>query len=225
VVLVRLPADRRRRAVAAALALLTALGCDSWLTRPSYYAQLDVITRDQSGSPMVGVPLVLYTGDRPMGYASSDASGHFLFTRVPVGVYGVKVERQTGGTYFLKPGDSDYAYRDQLSIGPGARDSLRFVLERCAGTLRATILDENGMSVPGAFVRVYTTREVVDSAFTGDDGRATFSDVPCVITVGIQLGTSSKYTVTDGEGSSVFDGLKFTTGQAIDVVFHVRRQP
>src|SRR4051812_47976035 len=74
--------------------IFTALGlatgaCDSWLTKPSLYNTVQVVATRRNGDPVPGVPVVLYTGQRPMGYGVTDSTGHFTFTRVPQGLYGV----------------------------------------------------------------------------------------------------------------------------------------
>lgn len=85
-----------RARAAVATALLLAAGCDSWLTRPSLYNRVQVVATQPSGEPVPGVSLLLYTADRPMGYASTDSSGEFTFTSVPRGNYGVQATPPAG---------------------------------------------------------------------------------------------------------------------------------
>src|SRR6476660_7516795 len=76
--------------VVTALATLPfASACDSMLTKPSLYNSVRVIVTQRDGTGVPGAGLVLYTGQRHMGYATTDSSGEFTFMRVPQGVYGV----------------------------------------------------------------------------------------------------------------------------------------
>lgn len=211
--------------VVAALALLAAAGCDYWLT-PSLYNQIEVHVANTDGTPLAGVPLQLYTAARAMDYGLTDSAGRHLFVRVPQGEYGVQVERPLRYRDFVTTDDSLYKVRDQIVVVGGGRiDSVGFVLARCVGTLRATVLDQTGAPVAGAPVRAYTATVVFDTASTGADGRVVFADVPCVLQIGVQVMVSPLYSVVSGAGSDHFDQLRFTSGQVTDVVFHVRRPP
>lgn len=216
----------RALAVVSTLALIATAGCDRWLTTPSQYARLQLITRTRTGDPVpTGLPLVLYTGDRPMAYASTDTSGRFLFTRVPPGNYGIRIQRPLGFKDFVTPNDSAASWRDGLRIGAGATDTVTLVLSSCVGTLRATVVDENGAPVPNAPVVSYISTQNIMSSTTGTDGVVVLPGAPCVLDLGIRLDGSAAYTVTTGKGSSFYDGFHVTNGQTLDFVFHVRRQP
>jgi len=84
------------RSLIAVAALLAVCGCDAWLTSPSLYNRLRVTATQPTGEPLPGVALVLYTSARPMGYASTDTTGEFTFTRVPQGNYGVQAVTPPG---------------------------------------------------------------------------------------------------------------------------------
>ena len=87
------------RVAASACAILLA-GCDAWLTKPSLYNTVDVVVAQRDGTPIPGTNLILYTGDRPMGYAVTGLDGRFTFKRVPQGVYGVLATPPSGYDVF-----------------------------------------------------------------------------------------------------------------------------
>src|SRR5262249_30097209 len=59
--------------------VLAATACDRWLTSPSLYNTVTVVVTTRGGSPIPGAALTLYTGQRPMGYASTGADGRYVF--------------------------------------------------------------------------------------------------------------------------------------------------
>lgn len=83
------------RVAAWSCAILLA-GCDAWLTTPSLYNTVDVVVAQRDGTPIPGTNLILYTGDRPMGYAVTGLDGRFTFKRVPQGLYGVLATPPSG---------------------------------------------------------------------------------------------------------------------------------
>ena len=71
-------------------AAMSAAACDSLLTKPSLYNQVQVIVVDTDSEPVPNARVELYTGDRPIYYANTGADGRYLFRRVPQNVYGVR---------------------------------------------------------------------------------------------------------------------------------------
>src|SRR6478672_341898 len=80
--------------VVAGLSLIAATllaGCDSMITTPTLYSNVLVDIARLNHQPAGGIPVVLYTGQRPMGYGVTDSTGHMLFRNVPKGQYGVQI--------------------------------------------------------------------------------------------------------------------------------------
>lgn len=124
----------RRRSLAAAIALLAVAGCDSLLTTPSLYNRVRVSATQPTGEPVPGVSLVLYTSARPMGYAFTDTTGQFTFTRVPQGNYGVQAVAPSG---FHPVADSingaGVPFVDGLTIADDTLALVRFTFAKDTG--------------------------------------------------------------------------------------------
>ncbi|HEY5060666.1 MAG TPA: carboxypeptidase-like regulatory domain-containing protein [Gemmatimonadaceae bacterium] len=214
-----------KRSMAAALAALTlAMGCDAWLTKPSLYTTVEVVATGDSGDPIANAPLILYTGQRPMGYAATGADGRFTFTRVPPGNYGVSITRPLFYRDYVTPGDSLSSVRDDLVVQAGSPTVVTLNLQRCAGTVRVLVQDQTGAPVPGANAAAYAASGNLSSALTGADGRANLVE-PCAISMGVQITAPTGYTAAVGRGTSFVDGLVLTNGASANAVFHLQRQP
>jgi hypothetical protein len=309
----------RTRAAGALLgSLILVAGCDGWLTKPSLYNTVTVIVTTRHGEPIPGAALTLYTGQRPMGYATTGPDGQYVFAQVPQGNYGVfaippdgyvPIENLLGGpssiykdrlivaddtlspvrfTYLKKgpgtlvarvtqtdgtaiagatvtaytskavdgkaitdaagratfanlsfgihglflerpllyrdfraPGDSLYAYRDNLIVEAGSSDTTSFRLARCAGTVRAIALDGTGAPVRGVTATFYTSTQQLAVLATGTDGTVSYSAIPCAVQVGVQITPAAGYTAPSGRGFRFIDGLTVTNGARVDATFHL----
>jgi hypothetical protein len=302
--------------------LLMAAGCDAWLTKPSLYNSVTVVVSQRNGAPVAGVALSLYTGQRPMGYATTGADGryvfqdvpqgnygvfatppdgydvleHFIqapssifhdglivaddtlapvrftflkkgpgsvsvhltdptagdlrgvpvtlyspqavegkavtdaggratFANVPFGVHGVLVERPFLYRDYITLGDSLYSHRDDIIVDDGAADTATFQLKRCAGTMRAVLVDDAGLPVPNTTVLFYTPTLQLNVAASGPSGIVLFSPAPCATQLGMFITPGAGYTVAEGRGSRFIDGLTVTNGATAQATFRVHKQP
>jgi hypothetical protein len=178
-----------------------------------------------TGAPLSGVSVTLYDPAAIRATARTDATGMVVFNPVPFGVYGVSVARPFLFRDFKTLGDSAGAFRDDLIVDAGARDSISFVLTKCAGLIRVSAVDQNGAPVLGSTAVVYTATSELAGQQTGADGRATFGDLPCVTQIGVRITAPAGYSVVQGRGTSFFDGLTFSVGQAVDVNFRLVKLP
>lgn len=178
-----------------------------------------------TGAPLSGVLVTLYDPAAIHGTARTDATGIAVFNAVPFGVYGVSVARPFLFRDFRTLGDSAGAFRDDLIVDAGARDSVSFVFTKCAGSIRVSAVDQNGAPVRGSTAVAYTSTSELAGQQTAADGRATFVDIPCVTQVGVRITAPAGYSVVQGRGSSFVDGLTFTAGQVVDVNFRLLKTP
>lgn len=172
---------RRRRALLSCLALaLLGSACDSLVSKPSLYGSLQVRVTRRDSTPVPGAALQLYTGQRPMVYAATDAGGSFTFADVPEGVYGVRATPPPGyvGIESLI-GGAESAVHDQIEMTGGtvARVSFRFLKEG-TGSLGAIVRDASGAGVPQIPLTLYTPNGAFARATTDANGRAEFPGVP-----------------------------------------------
>lgn len=213
-----LPSAARRLLLAVTLA--SAAGCDA-ITSPSQYGTISVAVRTRSGEPVADVPVELYTGVRPMGYARTDANGRYTFERVPVGVYGVVILAPSG--YATKeavirtPRPSTLS--DGLTLLADSLVTVEFeLLKRGEGSLSVTVRDSGGTPVAGVAATLYAPNGVLANAITNAAGRATFTSLP--------LGKYGVWIVRPpgfidvGEALRIFrDDLVVDGGSAQDVAF------
>lgn len=162
-------------------AVISVTACDSLLTKPSLYSSVPVVVARTNGDGIPGARVVLYTGDRPMGYGITDSSGQFLFTQVPQGVYGITALPPTG-----------YVSRDSLIGGPPTNvadqiavqgDSVHAVVrfsfvKRGPGTLIVRLTQPTGAPIAGAVVTVYDPAAIRGKVTTDVSGKAVFNSLP-----------------------------------------------
>jgi hypothetical protein len=181
---------RRARGATARVALLLGgallgpalLGACDGLVGPSLSATVTaVITRRDSVTPIKGARVLLYTGQRPMGYATSDDSGRVTFLDVPEGVYGVRSVPPTGylaeEALYLTPTPTEFVHNIQLK----AHDSVgvRFTfLKEGPGRITVQVNDPAGRGIPDIGLALYAPKGTVERARTDAQGRAAFDPVP-----------------------------------------------
>ena len=160
--------------------LMLAGACDSWLTKPSLYNSVTVIVASRNGTPAPGANLVLYTGQRPMGYAATGADGRFVFQNVPQGTYGVIVTPPAGfdvieNLIHAPPS----TYKDNLDVAGDTLSPVRFtLLKRGPGSVTVQVIETGVAGITGVPVTLYSPAAVNGKAITDGSGRATFTDVP-----------------------------------------------
>jgi hypothetical protein len=163
------------------LAGALALGaCDSWVTRPSFYNSVRVLAARRTGEPIAGVDLVLYTGQRPMGYGTTDSLGTFTFTNVPKGQYGIIASIPKGYDvieHFVAAPLS--TVRDNLNVAADTLSTVRFTyLKTGEGTLVARVVSTDGTPLTGVPVELYSPKGTIAKALIDSKGNATFTSVP-----------------------------------------------
>src|SRR5262249_1429547 len=150
------------------------------------------------------------------GSATTDATGTVTFTGVPFGVHGLNVTRPLLYRDYRTPGDSLSTYRDNLIVDAGSNDTTTFRLARCGGTVRAIAVDGKGAPVPGVTAAFYTSTQQLAVLATGADGTVSYSQIPCVVQVGVQITPAAGYSAPNGRGFRFIDGITVTNGARVD---------
>lgn len=181
---------------------------------------LRVVARDQNGQPAQGLRLLLYTWRGPVAEAVTGADGVHRFAEVGCGEYGVRRLESIGYSGAEGPGGR---YVDGILVNHGDAREVAFSVERCSGRVRANVVDGAGNPVAGAALTLYTAFEVVDEAQTGASGEHVFDPVGCFGDYGIKVTPPSGYTVSQGRGSSHFDGFSLSQGEELGFTFVLTR--
>jgi hypothetical protein len=206
------------RAIVLSSLCLVAAACDQLVTSPSRYTAVEVHAERRDGTGIGGVPLVLYTGLRIMGYDTTDAQGIARFVRVPEGpAYGVYAgepegyefpERVLGGAPTNTVNGLNL-YRDSTAV-------VRFRLLKVGpGTVTARVTDQAGAPVAGTDVELYRADSMIRRTKTAPDGRVIFFAVPFGL-YGVRTPRPAEYRDL---GESAFlskDGLLIEDGVTTD---------
>ena len=173
---------RRRVSVCAAvLAALALAACDALISKPSLYGTITTQVLRRDSTPIAGAKILLYTGQRPMGYASTDSSGTFRFVDIPDGMYGVRITPPDGYLSItdIVGGADSAVVRDGLVLPELGNLLVRFqLLKLGAGNVSALVEDANGQPMSGIRVVLYSSGGSVAEGQTDAQGRYAFSPVP-----------------------------------------------
>ena len=169
-----------RQAASSGLLTLLLAGCDSLLTKPTLYGSVTAQVSRRNGAPVRGAKLVLYTGQRPMGYAITDSSGSYTFLDVPEGVYGVLATPPAG---YLKVEDISASAPtdviDKLRVAAQGKLDARFTfLKAGLGTVVVQVNERDGTPVSQIPVTLYAPSGAIARGITDGAGRFAFDDVP-----------------------------------------------
>lgn len=193
------------------LALGTA--CDALVTRPSLYGNVAVAVVRRNGDAIPGTRLILYTGQRHMGYGVTDAAGHYAFTNVPEGAYGVRATPPSGYVRIdslvpVAPMD----WVDKLSVNPGLATDVRLgFLKYGNGSVTVEITEPGGKPVAEVPLFLYGAMGIVRSANSDAMGRLAFDSIP-LGNYGVFARRPAAY-IDIGEDPLVFrDGLLIEEG-------------
>ena len=153
-------------------------GCESISLESTLYGAVDVSVVRRNGDPIPKTSLVLYTGQRPMGYGETDQHGKHLFSLVPEGLYGVRVVPPTG---YLRMEDivasapTDYTHNIRLEARSTIATSFELIKDG-KGILTASVTEPGGLPISGMTLALYAQGNIT-SRTTDAAGTVTFSDV------------------------------------------------
>jgi len=176
------------------------------------------------GGNLTGVPVDLYEPLKVDAHAVTDSTGAVTFKNVSYGVHGVIVTRPFLYRDFVRVDDSVSTSRDNLIVDDGSSTSLVIPITKCAGAIRAKIVDQNGAPVPLTTAVMFTFRDQLKLAQSGPDGTITFTDAPCAWQLGVAINPPLGYTVGQGRGLNVLDGIQVANGATTNIQFVVQKQ-
>ena len=157
----------------------------------------------ENGSPIVGLPLLLYDDTRTLLSAVTDVGGNYVFTNVPFGSYGVsatRLEKYQDGTQPATEAE------DGIVTDAGSTQKVELNFEPCTGDVTVSIRDDFGDAVKGSTLTFYDNLHVITQVKVDTSADYTFADVPCGI-YGVRVQPPVGYTVVEGPGTSYRDQL------------------
>jgi hypothetical protein len=194
------------------LALL-AMACDSLVTKPLMYTSVQVHVERLDGSPIGGIQLLLYTGQRVMAYDSTNSAGLALFQLVPAGpAYGVMAVVPPP---YRDSGEPVTIWQDRLVIEQGVTDTVTLRMSLCQGSMNVTVADPVHGVAQGVQTYLYTSTATVDSARTGSDGGVHYA--PACGNYGVRIIPNVDWSVAPGRGTEFADGLDVHRAPIINV--------
>ncbi len=168
-------------ACAVVVATLAAAACESLITKPSLYGSVSAEVKRRDSTAIPGARILLYTGQRPIGYAVTDAAGRFTFVDVPNGVYGVRVVPPTGyfGINEIIGGSDSSVVRDGINLSPGENKLVQFrLLKDGLGQITAYVESADHTPISGVRVVLYSSKASLQEGVTNETGRFAFAPVP-----------------------------------------------
>jgi hypothetical protein len=164
----------------AVVGLTGTVGCAEVVTDILEYSTVEVSTTRRSGEPVVGVPLIFFTGGRVMAFAETDVSGGHVFQFVAPNIYGVRAETPPGYARLDELlGGPVLDYVDNIEVGEGERESVGFTFFKIGpGRISVTVQEPDGTPIGQARVTLYSPQQAVDEMNTDPSGRVVFTPVP-----------------------------------------------
>jgi hypothetical protein len=156
-------------------------GCDGLVSPPLFGTVSALVTRRDSVTPIAGTRVLLYTGDRPMGYATSDSAGRVVFHDVPEGIYGLRISAPTGylplERLYIGPASTEFVHN--VRVRP--RDSLGVqftLLKEGPGRVAVQVQEPGGRALGDIALTLYGPQGSLATTRTDAQGRATFESLP-----------------------------------------------
>ena len=155
-------------------AVLLSTSCDQWITKPMRYETVTLTVKRRNGIAVPGVKMVLYTGQREMGYGVTDSAGAITFPQVPWGVYGLYAYEFPSG-YWATAGYGGQ-YIDGISIDGKPLAPFQFTaFKEGSGTIVVRTVDSVGTGIPNVIVRGYDQKGNTRATVSDSTGQVVFS--------------------------------------------------
>jgi hypothetical protein len=137
--------------------------------------RIDVSVKNLEGTPIEETKVFLYGPFGDLAEKVVGSTGSVSFDPVSFGNKGIRIVPPQ----LYLDGDDSFFYKDALLIDEGWREEVSFVLDKCLGTLRASVQDVSGAPVPDYPIRLYSVKENLGVKQTETDGIAVFDSINC----------------------------------------------
>ena len=167
--------------------------------------RIDVSVMDLDGTPIEETKVFLYGPQGDLSEKLVGSSGSVSFDPVSFGNRGIRVVPPR----LYLDGDEGFFFQDGLLIDEGWTEEVSFILEKCLGTLRASVQDDSGAPFPEYPIRLYSPTADLDVRDTGTDGVAVFDSIACG-NRGLAMVQRPGWLFEEGRGLSFHDGISVT---------------
>ena len=181
--------------------------------------RIDVSVTDPNGTPIEDTEVFLYGPEGTLSEKFIGSSGSVSFDSVSFGNRGIRVVPPRS---YLDI-DEGFFFQHGLLIDEGWTEEVNFVLEKCLGTVRASVQDASGAPVAAHPLRLYSSTETLEVRDTGADGLAVFDSIGCGGPRGLALVETPEWFFEEGRGLSFYDGISVTQGSDQTFSFSVER--
>jgi hypothetical protein len=115
------------------------------------------------------------------------------------------------------------SFFDGIRMAAGAAFNFTFPVLGCRPEIMVRVEDVDGGPVLGAGIVLYESGGPLAQGSSGADGTYVFSNFVCGLEYGLRVAPPAGYAVTEGRGSSFFDGIKLDRYQTLNLTFRLRR--
>ena len=167
--------------------------------------RIDVSVKDPEGKPVEETKVFLYGPYGDLAEKVVGSTGSVSFDPVSFGNKGIRI---VPPKLYLET-DGGFFYKDALLIDEGWIEEVSFIVDKCLGTLRASVNDASGTPVPDYPVRLYSATETVGVKQTETDGIAVFDSISCGERA-LSLVKRPGWLFEEGRDVSFYDGISVT---------------
>jgi hypothetical protein len=178
--------------------------------------RIDVSVKNLEGTPIEETKVFLYGPFGDLAEKVVGSTGSVSFDPVSFGNKGIRIVPPQ----LYLDGDDSFFYKDALLIDEGWREEVSFVLDKCLGTLRASVQDVSGAPVPDYPIRLYSVKENLGVKQTETDGIAVFDSINCG-NRGLALVETTDWIFEEGRDLSFYDGIFVKRGTDQTFSFNV----
>lgn len=174
----------------------------------------------ESGDPVSGLAVTLYTPEGEVATVVTDGAGHADFPDLFCGDYGVRTPGRSGKTLVAPAA----GFLDGLVVEHRDERLARFTFRPCEAVIRVQVEDEAGTPVPGAVLALYDRDGSLGQGASDLSGIFIFEGVPCGDDRAVDVEPPAGFSVPNERGRRYVDGLALGEGDAIQIRFTLDRE-